>query len=100
MIEVVQTGHADPLAFKVTVVGEPRQQSYDVSISRADLRRLTGGNCEPELLIKAAFRFLLDREPQEAIMSSFNVTVISSYFPEFEKELPHYLAEVGADSSQ
>ena len=100
MIELVQTGYDDPLAFKVTVVEERRQHRYDVSVSCADFGRLTDGNCEPELLVRAAFRFLLDREPQEAIMSSFNVTVISSYFPEFESELPHYLSEVGADGSR
>ena len=36
-------------------------------------------------------RFLLDREPKESILGRFDVTVISRYFPEFERELPHYL---------
>lgn len=48
----------------------------------------------PERLVKAAFRFLLDREPKEAIMARFDVSVIARYFPEFECELPRYLTDV------
>ena len=40
------------------------------------------------------FHFLLDREPKELILQRFDVTVISRYFPEFERELPHYLLAV------
>jgi hypothetical protein len=36
---------------------------------------------------------LLDREPKEAILSRFDVSVISRYFPEFERELPRYLSQ-------
>ena len=54
--------------------------------------RMTGGKHTPERCLKAALRFLLDREPKESILSRFDVTVISRYFPEFERELPRYLA--------
>lgn len=100
MIEIEQTGHADPLIFEVTLAGEQRQQRHEVSISRADCQRLTGGDFWPGHLIEAAFRFLLDREPPEAIMSSFNVDIISNYFPEFESELPRYLSEADDDSGR
>ena len=43
--------------------------------------------------IAAAFQFLLDREPKESILRHFDVTVISHYFPEFERELPCYLSQ-------
>jgi hypothetical protein len=43
--------------------------------------------------IEAAFRFLLDREPKESILGRFDVTVISRYFPEFERELRRYLSQ-------
>jgi hypothetical protein len=45
-------------------------------------------------VVEAAFRFLLDREPKEAILSRFDITVISRYFPEFERELPGYLSKL------
>jgi hypothetical protein len=55
--------------------------------------RLTASKHMPERCLEAAFRFLLDREPKESILSRFDVTVISRYFPEFERELPHYLSQ-------
>jgi hypothetical protein len=62
-------------------------------MSRETCRQLTGGNYTPEQCLEAAFRFLLDREPKESILADFDVTVISRYFPEFERELPRYLAQ-------
>jgi hypothetical protein len=37
---------------------------------------------------------LLDREPKESILRHFDVTAISSYFPEFEREMPRYLSQL------
>lgn len=55
--------------------------------------RLTRGICTTGRCIEAAFCFLLDPEPKEAILANFDVTVNSRYFPEFEKELPNYIAQ-------
>lgn len=46
---------------------------------------------DPVQIIAAAFRFLLDREPAGAILTEFDITTISSFFPVFEAELPNYL---------
>jgi hypothetical protein len=54
--------------------------------------QLTAGTHTPERCIQAAFQFLLDREPKESILRRFDVSVISRYFPEFERELPRYLS--------
>ena len=54
--------------------------------------RLTAGMHMLERCLEAAFRFLLDREPKESILGQFDVKVISSYFPEFERELARYLS--------
>jgi hypothetical protein len=54
--------------------------------------RLTAGKHSPERCIEAPFRFLLDREPKETILGHFEATVISRYFPEFQRELPDYLS--------
>ena len=62
-------------------------------MSEADHARL-GGTHTPEATVEAAFRFLLDREPKESILRRFDLTVIARYFPEFERELPQYLAQL------
>jgi hypothetical protein len=67
--------------------GETR---HHVTMARCD--RLTAGKHTLERCLEAAFRFLFDREPKESILSRFDVSVISRYFPEFERELQRYLS--------
>lgn len=95
MIEVKQTGQGDPLEFDVTIGDAADRTHHRVSLSQADHRRLTGGTCPPERSIEAVFRFLLDREPKEAILARFDVAIVSRYFPEFEAALPDYLRQCG-----
>jgi len=96
MIEVKQTGHSDPLAFDVVIRESGSQSRHQVTLSKADYGRLTNGACPAEALVKAAFRFLLDRESKEAILSRFDISVISQYFPDFETKLPQYMASDSA----
>ena len=91
MIEVRRSGNGDPLTFDVVVRDGKGETRHKVTMARALAERLTAGQHTPERCIEAAFRFLLDREPKESILGSFDVTVISRYFPEFERELPRYL---------
>jgi hypothetical protein len=92
MIDVQRTAEGDPLEFEVTVRDGNGETRHRVTMARATCERLTGGKHAPERCLEAAFRFLLDREPKESILGRFDVTVISRYFPEFEQELPRYLA--------
>ena len=89
MIEVRRSG---PKTFAVTIREGTGETRHDVTFSDADHARLGGGTHTAEACMKAAFRFLLDREPKEAILRRFDLTVIARYFPEFERELPRYLA--------
>ena len=81
----------DPLVFEVRVRDEASETQHRVTLSRKDFERLSGG-AGAEKLIDAAFRFLLDRESKGSILTRFDVSVISRYFPEFEQKLPEYLA--------
>jgi hypothetical protein len=88
----VRAVRGDPLAFDVTVRETGTETRHRVALAGADHERLAGRRHTPEQCVEAAFRFLLDREPKESILSRFDLTVISRYFPEFERELPRYLA--------
>jgi hypothetical protein len=90
MIEVKQTGANDPMRFEVAVTSGGMTTRHEVTLSAGDYERLAGGKA-PDRLIEAAFRFLLDREPKESILGRFDVRVIGTYFPEFERKLPEYL---------
>ena len=92
MIEVRRSGEGDPLEFQVVVREGKGETRHDVTMARETCERLTAGKHTPERCLEAAFRFLLEREPKESILSRFDVTVISRYFPEFERELPRYLS--------
>ncbi len=91
MIQVQQTKDADPLEFKVSIREKNGETRHQVTMGRGTYIKLTEGKIPPDQCIQAAFEFLLDREPKEAILSSFDMTVISRYFPSFEKDLKAYL---------
>jgi hypothetical protein len=93
MIEVKRTGEGNPLEFEVTVRVGDGETHHHVTMARDTCERLTAGVQTPETCIEAAFQFLLDREPKESILRRFDVTVVSRYFPEFERELPRYLSQ-------
>lgn len=90
-ISRLDDGASDPLRFLVVVRDGAGETRHLVSMSRRTFERLSGGLWSAEQCLDAAFRFLLDREPKEQILAHFDVSVISLYFPEFERELPKYL---------
>ncbi len=91
MIKVERASEGDPLEFEVIVRVGNGETRHHVTMARDTCERLTMGMHTPEGCIEAAFQFLLDREPQGSIL--LDITVISRYFPEFERELPRYLSQ-------
>lgn len=78
----------DARAYRLTVrVREGRgETTHEVTLARELLTRLGGGE-SAEAFAKRCFAFLLEREPKESILRSFDVSVIARYFPEFEREI-------------
>lgn len=91
MIEVEPMDDDDPMAFRVQVAEDGSKSQHTVTMGRGTYEALTGGRTPPDETIRGAFEFLLDREPKEQILRTFDVTVISRYFPEFEEEIGGYL---------
>lgn len=54
-------------------------------------KKLTGSESDPEALIESSIRYLLERESNTSILSSFELSVIAMYFPRFEQEIKDYL---------
>ena len=71
----------------VTVTDHGSTREYEVAVSEAELRRFAPGAAEPSLLVRRSFEFLLSREPKESILTSFGLSVIARYFPEYEREI-------------
>ncbi|HEY8179169.1 MAG TPA: hypothetical protein VIH33_02110 [Candidatus Limnocylindria bacterium] len=77
---------------EVTVGDDAAATHHQVDIATADLQRLHPGAASPEALVRAAFEFLLTREPRESILRRFELPVIGRYFPEWESEITRRLA--------
>jgi hypothetical protein len=75
----------------VTVEAHTTTQ-HRVRVMPDDLRRFGGEDASAERLLEASFRFLLERESNTSILSSFDLPVIGRYFPEYGKEIARYLA--------
>ena len=87
MIEVKQTSKGAALEFDVVVRESNGTTRHHVTMKESTYERLAGGKVTPERFIEAAFEFLLEHEPKESILTRFDVTVISQYFPQFEREI-------------
>ncbi len=87
MIEVEKK---DKDEFKVIVTYKGVNTEHNVSLDDAYYQRLTGGEMTKEELIKRSFEFLLMRESNQSILSSFDLSVINRYFPEYEDEISLY----------
>ena len=73
--------------FLVRVKDGGEVTSHVVTLSGADYERLGGGYRTPEAFVEACFAFMLAREPKDQILGSFDVSQITTYFPEFESEI-------------
>jgi hypothetical protein len=73
--------------FLVTVSEKDSRTEHAVTLEDAYHENLTEGKITKEELIKRSFEFLLEREPKESILSKFDLTIISNYFPEFEAKI-------------
>jgi hypothetical protein len=79
----------------------PGGDHYVVQIGDASTHRVTVPDGYPaklglrdvdeQRLIEESFRFLLEREPKESILSSFELPVIARYFPEYPDEIAQRL---------
>ena len=77
--------------FKATVSRSVTTQ-HEVIVTDIMYQHLTSERTTKEELLDFSFKFLSDREPNSSILSKFDVTVISHYFPEYETELLQILS--------
>ena len=61
--------------------------THILSLSDEVHKNLTNDKVTKEELLDFSFKFLLDRESNTSILSSFELTVISRYFSDYEKSV-------------
>ncbi len=90
-ITVTETGSGDGTVCEVVVTDGRSKTTHRVTVPEDLYQRLTSGNISKAQCVEAAFHFLLDRESKESILRSFDLPLISNYFPEFEREFQGYV---------
>jgi len=77
--------------FRVTVTERETHTVHRVTVPASYYEKLTGQRVAVEELVRLSFEFLLEREPKESILRTFELPVIGRYFPEFEREITRRL---------
>jgi hypothetical protein len=75
---------------EVRVAEGTSETHHKVRVPRATYERFGAGAADVHDFVRASFAFLLDREPKEAILRSFDIDVIRRYFPEYDREIASY----------
>lgn len=75
--------------FEITVNAD-QIIKHVVSVTDQMLLNLTKNKISKEELLNFSFNFLLEREPNTSILSKFEITVISKYFPEYISKVENY----------
>jgi hypothetical protein len=79
----------DDETFEV-IVRDSTTTTHMVTVTNEYYQRLTKGKVSPEQLIEKSFEFLLERESNTMILTSFDLPVIGEYFPEYENTIAGY----------
>ncbi|MGE0451046.1 MAG: hypothetical protein AB7Q29_15850 [Vicinamibacterales bacterium] len=82
----VSVRHERGSEYVVTVAEARGATTHVVTVWPSDLERYAPG-ASPEDLLAAAFEFLLEREPPQAILTRFELPVIERYFPDFPRAM-------------
>jgi hypothetical protein len=77
--------------FTVTIDDPAGPSFHKVSMDKDFLTRV-GADHHPEKVVKKSFEFLLEKEPKERILPEFDITEISTFYPNFISELNKRLA--------
>ena len=71
----------------VITVADGMTTTHTVTVTDQSLTDLADNNVTKTQLLEFSFNFLLDREPNTSILSSFDIDVISKYFPDYIDEV-------------
>ncbi len=83
----IEVKNAGENTYAVRVIEGNSESSHRVTLAEKDYARLANGKVSPEEMIRRSFEFLLEHESKESILERFDLTVISRYFPQYEREI-------------
>ena len=78
-------------SYDVTVFDQGKAHRHTVTLSFQDYDLWCHGRVGPSRVVEAAFKFLLENEPADQIMSRFDCSTIRRHFPAVDERLPKLL---------
>ena len=69
------------------VIDKKTKTIHIVTLRDESYEKLTKKKISKKDLLKYSFAFLLDREPNTSILETFELEIITRYFPEYESEI-------------
>ena len=78
--------------FEVTVA-DSITTVHEVTVTDQNLTDLTDNTVTKTQLLEFSFKFLLDKEPNTSILSSFDINVISKYFSDYRDKVRRWYNE-------
>ena len=72
-------------------VSNGNSTTHRVNLTRDYYEHLSLKDTNPSDLVEGSFKFLLEREPKEMILRTFDLKIISHYFPEYERRITEYV---------
>ena len=89
-INVNQSEIGEGWTFGVTVTNG-NSTTHNVTLTSEYYEHLALPDTKPSKLVEGSFKFLLKREPKEMILKTFDLKIISHYFPEYERRIAEYV---------
>ena len=75
------------------IVADSITTVHKVTVTDQNHTDLTDNNVTKTQLLEFSFKFLLEREPNTSILSSFDINVITKYFPDYREEVRRWCNE-------
>ena len=72
-------------------VSNGNSTTHSVNLTREYYEHLQLSDTTPTRIVEGSFKFLLEREPKEMILRTFDLKIISHYFPEYERKISEYI---------
>jgi hypothetical protein len=82
----IHVSHRAGAVYDVTIDDGGSSTHHEVTVWPSDVERYAPGTT-PEQLLEASFRFLLEREPKEAILRRFELPAIERYFGDYRSRI-------------
>ena len=75
------------------IVAKTSTTTHTVTVNDQSLTDLTDNKVTKTQLLEFSFKFLLEREPNTSILSSFDINVISRYFSDYRDKVRRWCNE-------